>query len=430
MKLNIGKDLYLKGRIGWRGLSKEEYLPFSKYKIINATSLADGLINWNNCGYISKERYDESPEIMLKENDILISKDGTIGKIGYVKKITTPCTVASGIFVLRNTKPDKINFDYLYHILKSYVFKGFIHRNKAQGSTISHLYQRDLENFEIEIPDISIQNQIAEVLNSLENKININYEIIRKLELHAKTLYDYWFLQFDFPNEKGKPYKASGGKMIKDKETQDEIPDGWKHLTLKEVVSQEKYAIVDGPFGTQMKVEDYVPVGIPVYEMDQLNGKFVIENPKHFISNNKYEQVKRSTARNGDIIISKTGTLGLLGVVKSDNFDKGVLVSRLAKITPDSKKIGTYTLLIMLQHLSDSGYWMKKSGGSTMPILNNQLLENVPVIFSESGIFEKFEKIITPYYETIYVLQQENKKLEELKNFLLPLLMNGQVTIK
>ena len=133
-KFNLGTDLYVKGRIGWRGLSKSEYLKNSDYRIINATALMDGYVDWDNCGYITKERYEESNEIMLRENDILISKDGTLGKIGYVKGLTKPTTVASGIFVLRNTIPNELDFDYLYHILKSNIFKEFIFRNKAQGS--------------------------------------------------------------------------------------------------------------------------------------------------------------------------------------------------------------------------------------------------------------------------------------------------------
>ena len=111
-KLNVGRDLYLKGRIGWRGLSKDEYLAESEFRIINATALMDGYVDWENCGFISEERYEESPEIMLQEGDILISKDGTLGKIGYVKNLPFKCTVASGIFVLRNTIPELLNFDY------------------------------------------------------------------------------------------------------------------------------------------------------------------------------------------------------------------------------------------------------------------------------------------------------------------------------
>ena len=184
-RLNLGKDLYIKGRIGWKGLSKDEYLDCSDYKIINATALMDGYVDWNNCGYISKERYDESKEIQLKENDILISKDGTIGKIGYVKKMESSCTVASGIFVVRNLIPEKLDFDYLYHVLKSNIFKDFIRRNKAEGSTINHLYQRDLENFELDIPDIYIQRKIAKVLNDLDQKIIYNNKINDNLSSYS-----------------------------------------------------------------------------------------------------------------------------------------------------------------------------------------------------------------------------------------------------
>lgn len=187
-KLNLGNDLYLKGRIGWRGLSKDEYLDYSNYKIINATSLMDGYVDWSKCGYISKERYEESEEIMLQENDILISKDGTLGKIGYVKNLEKYCTVSSGIFVLRNTKPELLDFNYLYHILKSNVFKDFIRRNKAQGSTISHLYQRDLSNFELELPPLETQKYIANILDSIDSQIARNHNMVHKLQYFKPLL--------------------------------------------------------------------------------------------------------------------------------------------------------------------------------------------------------------------------------------------------
>ena len=187
-KLNIGNDLYLKGRIGWQGLSKSEYLKNGEYKIINATALMDGYVDWNNCGFITKKRYDEAKEIQLKEGDILISKDGTLGKIGYVKNLTCPCSVSSGIFVLRNTKPEIVDFDYLYHIMKSNIFKDFINRNKSLGSTIVHLYQRDLEQFEIELPCISEQRIIAKILNNIDNQISRNNDMVQKLQCFKPTL--------------------------------------------------------------------------------------------------------------------------------------------------------------------------------------------------------------------------------------------------
>lgn len=187
-KLNLGTDLYLKGRIGWRGLSKDEYLDYSDYKIINATSLMDGYVDWSKCGYITKERYEESEEIMLQENDILISKDGTLGKIGFVKNLEKCCTVSSGIFVLRNTKPELVDFNYLYHILKSGIFKDFIRRNKAQGSTIPHLYQRDLSNFELELPPLETQQYIANILDSIDSQIERNNNMVQKLQCFKPAL--------------------------------------------------------------------------------------------------------------------------------------------------------------------------------------------------------------------------------------------------
>lgn len=107
--VKLGDYLYIKGRIGWKGLKKSEYLPVSDYRIINGESLTLSGIDWNKAGYISAERYEESPEIMLNIGDILLSKDGTIGKIGYVDKLETPTSVASGIFVIRNTRQAEIS---------------------------------------------------------------------------------------------------------------------------------------------------------------------------------------------------------------------------------------------------------------------------------------------------------------------------------
>lgn len=160
-KASLGDYLYIKGRIGWKGLKKEEYLSESEYHIINGESLTVTGIDWNKAGYISEERYIESPEIMLQEGDILISKDGTIGKIGYVNKLDKPTSVASGIFVVRNLKPEEVSTVFIYCLLNSDYFKSFI-ASRTEGSVIPHLYQKDFVT--LEIPILS-QEQI-ELFNS------------------------------------------------------------------------------------------------------------------------------------------------------------------------------------------------------------------------------------------------------------------------
>lgn len=144
--IKLGDYLYIKGRIGWKGLKKDEYLDQSYYRIINGESLTKSGIDWKKAGYISTERYEESPEIMLQVGDILLSKDGTIGKIGFVDKLDSPSTVASGIFVIRNIKPEIISTQFIFYLLKSKLFNSFI-ASRTEGSVIPHLYQKDFMEF-------------------------------------------------------------------------------------------------------------------------------------------------------------------------------------------------------------------------------------------------------------------------------------------
>lgn len=198
------------------------------------------------------------------------------------------------------------------------------------------------------------------------------------------------------------------------------------NVKLENLVVSTKNAIVDGPFGTQMKIEDYVSFGIPIIEMEYLNG-FTISAPiQHFITEEKYNTVSRSTALSGDVILSKTGTLGLLGVIPQ-HIKRSIIVSRLAKITPDTDKISPYTLLILLKRLGKNGYWEKQSAGSTMPILNIEIIKNAPILICSE--MKELNSFIDSVYQRINLLTKGNNNLSTQKNELLPLLMNGQVKV-
>lgn len=173
---NIGETIYIKGRIGWKGLKKKEYLNKSDYRIINGQNIINNRIDWGNCGYITKQRYEESPEIMLQPNDILITKDGTIGKVAMVKELSLPTTVASGIFVLRNCISNVWDTNYLYYFFQSFSFKKFIH-SRVEGSVIPHLYQKDFMQLNINCPDISVQKSISYKLKLIDEQITLNNRI-------------------------------------------------------------------------------------------------------------------------------------------------------------------------------------------------------------------------------------------------------------
>ena len=181
--VKLGDYLYIKGRIGWKGLKKNEYLESSDYRIINGESLTKDGIDWRKAGYISAARYDESPEIMLQIGDILLSKDGTIGKIGYVDRLDSPSTVASGIFLIRNIKPDIISTQFIYYLLKSKLFSAFI-ASRTEGSVIPHLYQKDFMGFMIPLPNTEEMNQFDNLTSPLFANIVKN---LRENELLTAT---------------------------------------------------------------------------------------------------------------------------------------------------------------------------------------------------------------------------------------------------
>ena len=411
--LNLGKDLYIKGRIGWKGLKREEYLDYGDYKIINATALKDGYIDWTNCGYISKERYDESPEIMLQENDLLISKDGTLGKIGYVKNKKTPCSVASGIFVIRNTAKDKVNFDYLYHLLTSHIFKDFINRNKAEGSTINHLYQRDLENFEIELPSLDKQKEVAFILNSIDLKIQNNKKQIETLESLAKTIYDYWFVQFDFPNEDGKPYKSSGGKMVWNEELKREIPDGWKVGNLYSIAD-----FINGLACQKFRAKDGEK-NLPVIKIKEMHDG-VMECTERVSENipSKYKVF------DGDILFSWSATLAVIFWFG----ESGGLNQHIFKVNPKLYFSKEYVYELLSSYIVNF-IKIAEARKTTMGHITTDHLEQSRIFLPPESIINIFTKRIQPIYLKIGLVKKESRKITKLRNEILPLLMNGQVSI-
>lgn len=176
----IDKLCCLKARIGWQGLTTGEYLSQGDYVLVTGTDFNDGYIDWKNCCYVSKWRYDQDINIQIKEGDVLISKDGTIGKVAFLDSIPGPGTLNSGVFVVRPKQDNVINKAYLSWIFKSIWFKSFIDQLTA-GSTINHLYQKDFVKFQLVYPnDISEQSRIATALSAIDNLISELGKLIEK----------------------------------------------------------------------------------------------------------------------------------------------------------------------------------------------------------------------------------------------------------
>lgn len=170
-EVNFAKSAKLKARIGWQGLTTSEYLQSGYAYLVTGTDFHNGRIKWETCHFVDEKRYQQDLNIQIKKHDILLTKDGTIGKVAYISDIEKPTTLNSGVFVIRQAKENSFDPNFVYHILSSFIFDNFLAKLSA-GSTINHLYQKDFVGFMFKAPSELVEQQaIAQVLSDMDSEI-------------------------------------------------------------------------------------------------------------------------------------------------------------------------------------------------------------------------------------------------------------------
>ena len=354
--------------------------------------------------YIDEKIYREYKEKYSypKKGDILISAAGTIGKT-VIFDGEDSYFQDSNIVWIENDE-SKVTNQFLYYFLQT---NPFITTN---GSTIKRLYNDNLRDTKIpNVPSIQQQNQITDILGTLDKKIQTNNQINQELEAMAKTIYDYWFVQFDFPDQNGKPYKSSGGKMVYHPELKREIPEGWGVSNLFDA-AEVQYGY---PFST-----DYfnsTGAGVPVIRIRDILG--------NDITNYSTEEVEDKYKINvGDVLIGMDGNFHMNYWIKEDCY----LNQRVVKVNSD--KLPNMVLKYQIEPFIKLRE--KSVSRTTVGHLSDKDLKAINVILPKdkylSSIFDEFESIL----ENIIINQQQNQELTQLRDWLLPMLMNGQVKVK
>ncbi|MCJ0566674.1 restriction endonuclease subunit S [Enterococcus cecorum] len=384
--VKLGDYLYIKGRIGWKGLKKSEYLEQGEYRIINGEALVVDGINWNKAGFITKERYEESPEIMLQEEDILLSKDGTIGKIGFVDKLEQPTTVASGIFVIRNLKPEIINTRFIYYFLCSKYFKDFV-TMRTEGSVIPHLYQKDFVDFDFPLPSKEIQRKIVSILDDISSKIDINKEINNNLEQQAKALYKDWF--FDFS-----PFSSNGN-----------LPDGWRFGLVGDII--------------QLHDSKRVPLsGAERDKMAKVYPYYGATSLMDYVDNYLFDGIYLLLGEDGSVIDKKG--FPILQYVEGKFW-----VNNHAHIITGKNGFSVEQLYLLFSLTNVQSIVT----GAVQPKISQTNLKKLPVIIPSEKDLKKFDVIVQPIFAQIRNLRAENNKLSVIRDSLLTKLMSGEIDV-
>ena len=329
-------------------------------------------------------------EALYSGEAILLPRKGTLSNIMYVNE--SFWTVDTMYYAVVNDK--LADAFYLYSYLSQLDLS-----NLDSGSTLPSMTKSAYESIVVKLPDLKIQKAVATVLFNIRKKLEINNQINQELEAMAKTLYDYWFVQFDFPDQNGKPYKSSGGKMVYNQDLKREIPEGWGVEVISNILDKV-------PNSNKIVREEYLDFGtIPV-----------IDQSREFICGYTEDQNSILTPNDGHIVFGDHTR-----IVKYINFEYARGADGTQIIISKNENVPTVLLYQFISSIDLSNYGYARH----YKFLKEKLIL-VPNINISRKYSENAETIFNRIRQTIF----ENQELTQLRDWLLPMLMNGQVRVE
>ncbi|HEJ9147995.1 TPA: restriction endonuclease subunit S [Serratia marcescens] len=392
------------------------------YKMIRTPNIKGGRINLTGCRYVEKETFKKwTRRATVDKGDVLLTREAPMGEVGYVD-FTDTVFLGQRIMQYR-ADPKKLDSAYLLYSFLSPDLQYQFRRHDSTGSIVSHIRVPDCSEFEISLPSLDEQKKIANILRNIDAKIALNNCINAELEAMAKTLYDYWFVQFDFPDVNGKPYKTSGGKMVYNATLKRDIPVGWNLKPILECCDVIDCLHSKKPESNYFSNEHYL------LQLENIEDNGLLDmSVKYFVSHDDYiNWTSRIEVKQHDIVMTNAGRIAAFAqvpegikcgigrnitAIRPKNIKKNYFFSALSGIDIQSQ----------IANNLDHGAFFKS--------FNVKGIKLLKIIKTDNGLEDKFESLITPVIEKRQQMQHENQMLKELRDWLLPLLMNGQVTVK
>lgn len=358
-------------------------------------------------------------EFLYDKESILLPRKGTLSNIQYVN---TPFWTVDTLYYTE-VDANKVNAFFLYYLLKQFDLSKLNTGTGVPSMTFDSYY-----DLEICIPKLNEQNKIASILSSLDSKISLNNRINTELEAMAKTMYDYWFVQFDYPfdfaqgkpSAEGKPYKSSGGKMVWSEELKREVPEGWGVGTLSDL------GVIVGGSTPPREVSEYFTnngtAWITPKDLSLNKGNKFITKGELDVSESGIKSASLNIMPKGTILLSSRAPIGYLAISRDL-----VTTNQGFKSFVPSKGYSTeyvyYTIQNMIPSIENNAV------GSTFKEVSASTLKSINVCLAKHEIVEAFNKRVSAIFNRQDLLEQENLHLSSLRDWLLPMLMNGQVKV-
>ena len=365
----------------------------------------------NKGGVCAPSNEPSGTAIEYKVGDILISNIRP-----YFQKIwQANCNGTCSADVLCIRANDNVDSKYLYYLLSQQLFFDYVMAG-AKGCKMPRGDKKQIMQWSISLPSLEEQRRIAGILGAIDDKIENNRHINTNLELQAQALYKQWFVDFDFPNEDGKPYKSSGGKMVDSELGQ--IPKGWSVGKLEDIGD-----IIGGGTPSKVVAEYYTKNGIAWITPKDLSVshlKFTAKGETD-ITELGYKNSSAKIMPRGSVLFSSRAPIGYISIAKNDICTNQGFKS----VVPNNG----CTAFVYYFLLSNTENIESKATGSTFKEASGALMKSLELVIPSDDILEKFEKIMSPIFESQEKFEAENETLATLRDTLLPKLMNGEIKL-
>jgi len=417
----IKRTTYLKARVGWKGLTSEEFRDNAFAYLVTGSDFRGKFVEWDKCYQVERDRYEDDPFIQLENGDLLITKDGTIGKLAIVSGLDRPACLNSGIFVARPR--NTYSTPFMYWILSSRVFSVFCDL-KSFGCTINHLYQNVLEQFAFPAPPESEQTAIAAFLDRETAKIDgLVAEQRRLMELlkeKRQAVISHAVTKGLNPSAKMKP---SGVEWLGD------VPEGWGFKPLKHLGS-----IISG---FAFKSTDFKPQGVRVLKIANIQTRVIDWSDDSYLPDDFYDKHIQFAVKDGDVVFALTRPIistGLKAAIANIGSDRVLLNQRNAIFRPSEWLNKKFLYYILFCDSFKSDFLNRIDFTGLQPNISPVDISNIKVLFpstDDQSAIAKFLDFETAEFDTLTAeAQRAIDLLQERRTALISAAVTGQIDVR
>lgn len=373
------------------------------YRAFSAKNIKTGkIVKKDSIRFVDKELYKKWMKDEVNKGDILITSEAPYGQVYYWDS-DEKIVLSQRLFGIRTT--NNVVDRYVYYYMTSSFFQNELD-SRATGTTVKGLRQPELLKCNVSLPSYKEQTAVANILSSLDEKIEVNNQINKTLENMAQELFKRWFLDFEFPNEEGEPYQSSGGEMVESELGM--IPKGWKSYELRDF-----FKFVKGK--KPKKIEEFeFPGSLKYLTIDVLSRKSLL-----YASNEKMIEADK----NNVLMVMDGASSGTVYYGQ-----KGIVGSTLAKLELTNNGLSNQFLLVAFKFLEND--IKNRLTGSAIPHTDKEYTYRLKISLPDNNrVYKQAHKIFQNFTDQIIIKKEENEKLKNIRDTLLPKLMSGEIRV-